>query len=206
MRRLIDLTHTIEDRLPVYPGDMETHLVQTKLLNKDGYNYHSLKTGMHAGTHMDAPMHLIDKDEYISQFGLESFIGNGCVLDVRNEPVIKMKKEYESKIIENSIVLLCTGQCRKFGTVEYFEENPVVDFELAKFLIQKKIKILGIDSPSPDRYPFEIHKLLFNNNILLIENLANVEELLPEKEFEIIAFPLKIKAEGSILRVVARVV
>ncbi|MFW6281647.1 MAG: hypothetical protein ACOC1O_02480 [bacterium] len=62
-----------------------------------------------------------------------------------------------------------------------------------------------MDLPSPDKYPFEIHKILFDNNILLIENLTNLSCLLSVSDFEIIAFPLKIKAEASIARVVARI-
>ncbi|MFZ5985972.1 MAG: cyclase family protein [Bacillota bacterium] len=206
MTRLIDLTHTIEDFQPVYPGDEETRLYQTKQLDADGYNNHRLEISMHSGTHLDTPMHLTKSNKYVCDLPLESFIGNGCVLDVRNEPIIKMKKEYEKKVIENSILLLCTGQDKKFGTKEYFSEIPVIDMEFARYLANRKIKILGMDSPSPDKYPFDIHKLLFEHNILIIENLTNVEKLLKEESFEVIAFPLKIKADGSLLRVAARII
>lgn len=206
MTRLIDLTHTIEDFQPVYPGDEETRLYQTKQLDADGYNNHRLEISMHSGTHLDTPMHLTKSNKYVCELPLENFIGNGCVLDVRNEPVIKMKKEHEKKVIENSILLLCTGQDKKFGTKEYFSEIPVIDMEFARYLVDRKIKILGIDSPSPDKHPFEVHKFLFIHNILIIENLTNIEKLLKEESFEVIAFPLKIKADGSLLRVAARII
>ena len=60
-----------------------------------------------------------------------------------------------------------------------------------------------MDLPSPDNYPFEIHKKLFANNILIVENLTNLSELIGVKDFDIIAFPLKIRAEASLVRVVA---
>jgi len=73
-----------------------------------------------------------------------------------------------------------------------------------EFLIEKKIKMLGMDTPSPDRYPFLIHKFLFKNNTYILENLTNLNLLLGEENFEVIAFPLKINADSSITRAVAR--
>lgn len=205
MEELIDLTHTMVDMLPVYPGDDATRIFQTKKLEQDGYNYHRLETGMHSGTHIDFPMHMLNSSQYASDFPLQNFIGNGCILDVRNQPVIKMKKDYIDIIPGNSVLLLFTGQDRLFGSDEYFSNTPVIDEEFALFLIEKKIKILGIDSPSPDRFPFMIHKLLLNNGIPILENLTNLEQLLDKPSFEVIAFPLKIRADASLLRAVAKI-
>lgn len=204
--KLIDLTHTITDLQPVYPGDEETRLFQTRYLESDGFNNHRLQISMHSGTHIDTSMHLTKANEYVCELPIEYFIGEGCILDVRNEPLIKMKKEYEEKITPGCILLLYTGLDIKFGTKEYYSEYPIVDMEFAEYLVNRKIKILGMDTPSPDRYPFAVHKLLFNNKIAIIENLTNLNMLLQENKFEVIALPLKIKADSSILRVVARAI
>lgn len=204
MYKLIDLTHTIVDRLPVYPGDDETGLRQTKFIDKDKYNSHRLEISVHAGTHIDSPMHFLNTKRYISELPLETFIGEGCLLDVRGQKEIGMKEEYDSLVKENSIVLLYTGMDEFFGQKEYYENQPVLTMEFAEFLAEKKIKIAGMDFISPDRYPFDIHKKLFTNNILIIENLTNLGELLKLKKYEIIALPLKINADSSILRVVAK--
>lgn len=206
LEKLVDLTQIIEDDMPVYPGDMKTNLVQTEYLNVNSYNNHRLEIGMHAGTHIDSPMHLTESVEYISEIPLDSFIGEGCIIDVRNQCIIKMKLEYENLIKENSIVLLYTGLDEVYGTSQYYEEHPIIDIEFCKFLIRKNIKVIGIDIPSPDRYPFEIHKMLLQNKVFIIENLTNLHRLLKVQKFEVIAFPLKIKADGSMARVVARVI
>lgn len=206
MDRLIDLSHSIDDLMPYYPGDSPTQLVKTNTIEKDGFTNYQLTTGMHSGTHLDGPMHLTNRTKFISEFPLESFIGEGCLLDVRDEPVIGMKDEYRFKVKSNCIVLLYTGYDSKYGTTEYYEEQPVINSELAEYLISQPIKILGIDLPSPDRHPFKIHKLLLQKNILILENLTNLDSLLEAKRFEIMAFPLKIKADSSLLRVVAKVI
>lgn len=204
LEELIDLTHIIEDNMPTYPGDIKTNLFQTNYLSIHKYNNHRLDIGMHAGTHIDSPMHLIESNKYISELSLDSFIATGCIIDARNQPIIKMKSEYEEMVKENSIVLLYTGSDKFYGNPEYYEEHPIVDINFCKFLIKKNIKMLGIDMPSPDKYPFEIHKLLLENKIYIIENLTNLDKLVGNKNFEVIAFPLKIKADSSLVRVAAR--
>ena len=115
-----------------------------------------------------------------------------------------MKPEYDTLVKQNNIVLLYTGFDTHYGTKEYYENHPCVDIEFCNFLIEKKIKMIGMDTPSPDRFPFEIHKLLFKNNIYILENLTNLDQLLNVDKFEVIAFPLKIKADSSMTRAVAR--
>lgn len=133
------------------------------------------------------------------------FTGRGSLLDVRGEKIITYKEKYEDKVREGDIVLLYTGHSEKYGSEEYYTEQPVIDERLAEFLITKKIKMIGMDLPSPDQYPFDIHKKFFRKGILIIENLRNLSELLYVEEFELLAFPLKIKADSSLCRVVARV-
>lgn len=192
--------------MPVYPGDIRTNLFQTKYLGVNGYNDHRLDISMHSGTHIDGPMHLTESSEYISEMPLEAFIGVGSVLDVREQAVIKMKPEYRELVEDGSIVLLYTGQDKFYGSKEYYEEHPVVSRELCEFLVDKNIKMLGVDMPSPDHYPFEIHKMLLRNGIYIIENLTNLDKLLVVKNFEVIALPLKMTADSSMTRAVARVV
>lgn len=148
-------------------------------------------------------MHLTDRETFISQIPLDRFTGTGCLLDVRNEKVIGFKQEYVDLINKNDIVILFTNHSEYYGTKEYYTNHPVISEELADFLARKNIKMLGIDMPSPDMYPFEIHKKMFKNDILVMENLTNLTELLNIDKFEVMAFPLKIEAEASIVRAVA---
>lgn len=205
MTKLIDLSHNIINNMTVHPYDDSVKLYQDKFLKADKYNNFRLEIGMHSGTHIDTPMHLTNRETFIDEIALDTFIGKGCLLDVRNENVITYKEEYSDMVSEDDIVLLYTNHSDKYGTNEYFTKHPIIDKELADFFIEKKIKMLGIDLPSPDRYPFKIHKMLFEHNILIIENMTNLSELLSIKNFEIIAFPLKIRAEASIVRVVAKI-
>lgn len=205
MTKYIDLSYEIEHQMAVYPGDDELKLYRHRFLNRDYYNDTKLETGMHVGTHIDAPSHLLNKDRFICDYPVEKFIGNGCLLDVRNEEIIKLKDEYLDKVQEGDIVLLYTGYDEFFGTDKYFENHPIVDEKLAQFFVDRGVKLMGIDMPSPDQYPFKVHHKLLENDILIIENLRNLKKLEGVKRFEVMAFPLNIRAEASLTRVVARI-
>jgi kynurenine formamidase len=201
---IIDLTHAFSDKIQVYPGDESPSLVKLKGFAKDGYNDYRLVTGMHSGTHIDGPMHLTSSAEYISSFPGESFIGRGCLLDVSGEKIIRWKSSYDETVLNSEIVLVNTGSGKYFGSGKYLEDNPVIDTGFAEELVKRKIKMLGIDLMSPDRFPFPVHKILLSNNIFIAENLANLDMLNGIGHFEVIALPLKINADSSPARIIAR--
>ena len=205
MAKLIDLSYMISDNMPVHPYDDRVKLYQDRDLKKDGYNNFKLEIGMHAGTHIDSPMHLIDRSTFVSEIGLDRFIGRGVLLDVRGQKTIPYRPGYEERGLEDDIVILYTGHSSKYGTDEYYKDHPVIAEDFMDFLIERKIKMLGMDLPSPDPYPFKIHKGLLSKDILIIENLTNLSSLLDKKSFTILALPLKIRAEASLARVVALV-
>lgn len=204
--KLIDISHVLNNETPIYPGDYSLSLTKYKTLEKDYYTSYLLTSCLHTGTHIDVPMHLINDDKLASDFLIDDFIGKGVLLDVRGENIIDMKPRYEEIIEENSVVLLYTGFDEFYGMEKYFTNHPILSAELSDFLISKKIKILGMDMPSPDRSPFTIHKALLSNGIFVLENVTNLQELLKINSFEVIALPLKISAEASFTRAICRVI
>ena len=206
MKRLLDLSHTIHNRMPVHPYDDEVVLCKDRVLDRDNYTNSRLTIGMHAGTHVDAPGHFLNSDLHIKDYPLDRFMGRGCLLDVRGQSTISYRHEYEQLVQDESIVLLFTGFGSLYGTREYygrFNDHPLVDTGLAELLCRKRIRMLGMDMPKPDLYPFPIHRLLLSSGIFILENLTNLEKLLGVAHFEVMAFPLKIEAEGSPVRAVA---
>jgi len=205
LSKYIDLSRRITPDLPTHPYDSPLSLIRDKTLERDGYVNTRLEGGMHSGTHLDVPMHLIRDGRYTADWDLNRFAGKGCLLDVREEESIAYRESYDSRIGEGDFVILLTGWSRHWEREEYFSGHPLVTEELADFFIDRKIGLLGMDQPSPDAYPFPVHKKLFARDIPILENLTNLESLLGRDDFEILAFPLKIEAEGSPVRAVARI-
>ncbi len=199
---IIDLTHPITSQMPHHPYDDPATINQTRLLHTHHYNDHQLTTGMHVGTHIDGPAHLLNNPLTIAQFPARYFIGQGVLIDARD-------KKIDASLLKNialkpdSIVLVLTGHNKKFGTTSYFSDYPILHHDFAQELIKHKINLLGIDTPSPDIHPFEVHKMLLQRNILIIENLTNIEGLVGIPQFTIAALPLNIEANAAPARVVA---
>ena len=108
-------------------------------------------------------------------------------------------------VMPGDFVLLMFGWSDKFQSQEYYQSYPQVSAGLARQLVKLGVSVVGMDTPSPDYAPYEIHKILLPADILIIENLTNLDALSAHPEFEIIALPVKLEAEAAPCRVVAKI-
>ena len=60
-RDVVDLTHTFTPRLPVFPAFKPVKITPKFALGKDGFFANEITFDEHTGTHMDAPVHFVDK-------------------------------------------------------------------------------------------------------------------------------------------------
>ncbi len=202
--KLIDLTHTFTDKMPVYPGDPEASLQPAASIEKDGYTDHKVEMVMHVGTHLDAPLHMISGGKTIDQINPDKFFGRGVVVDASKVEKIDLSLLDSVEIKEGDVVLIYTGFSHKYRTTQYYENYPPITEGFAQKLVDLKIKIVGMDMLSPDQPPFLTHKILLGNEVLILENLTNLDQLLEIKDFEVIALPAKFKADAASVRVIAR--
>ena len=200
----IDLTHIFTGQMPVYPGDDLPELTQTASIEKEGVVDHQIVTGMHVGTHMDAPLHMIAGGKQISDYPAEKFFGRGVLIDARGQELADVNLLAGIDIQPGDIVLVMFGWGGKFREPDYYQKYPEITEQFAAQLADLKVSIVGIDTPSPDRLPYKVHKILLGQDILIIENLVNLENL-ASKKFELVALPVKFDTEASFCRVVARI-
>lgn len=203
--KIIDLTHTFTNQMPVYPGDPIPSLKQVANIDSDGFNDHEIHSAMHVGTHMDAPFHMIGDGKKIDEIPPDNLFGKGILIDARDKNQIDESLLASKEIESDAIVLVFTGLGDKFRDPKYFTNSPILTEGFAKWLVDSKVKLLGMDMSSPDKSPFPIHKLLLSNDILIVENLTNLDQLLNVKSFEIIALPAKFQTDGAPVRVIARI-
>lgn len=198
---IIDLSQPLFNEMPVFPQDPVFHQKTIMEHEKDDFSLSIIKTGMHAGTHIDAPYHFDPKGKKIDKIPLEELIGPGQIVDIFNN-IITIEQLYSVK--PNNILIFRTNWDRKWGLNEYFINNPYLTQEASDFIIKKKIKGLGIDGPSVDMFgQTNIHKKLLSKGIWIVENLKNLEKI-RTSSFEINFIPLNIKAEASPIRAFAR--
>lgn len=199
----IDLSVPINEQTPIYPGDPATKIEPAGVLAKDGYNDHYISLGTHVGTHIDAPLHMLEGGLSLDKVPVERFVGHGRLVDVTG---IDFEAVKQADIQEGDIVLFLTGMSDKYQDPSYFENYPAISEEVAKYLVEAKVKMVGVDTCSVDNQDgFPIHKILLAGKVLIIENLTNLNQL-AGKDFKIYALPLNLEIDGSPARVIAEVI
>jgi arylformamidase len=199
---IIDLSVAVNSDTPVYPGDPPLKIEPAGVYAKDGYTDHMLTLGTHTGTHIDAPAHMIDNGKTLDKFPADHFVGAGKL--VEGFHLDKLKR---ANIEEGDIVLFRTGLSDKFYDEEYWEIREAMSEEIAEYLVNAKVKMVGMDTGGADTKGSDghpIHKILLGGDVLIIENLTNLDKL-SGKTFKIYALPIKLDIDGSPARVIAEI-
>lgn len=206
-RKIIDLT------LPIEAGVKGVAIDQAKTLEKDGWNATTLHLYSHSGTHMDAPVHFEVNDQTIDQLPVDRFVSEAWVV---NLTAIKPKESITvahlgaiaEKVEQGQSLLLHTGWSKKLGTDEYRNALPRISPELAHWLGEKKVNILGVEPPSVADVNVieevtEVHTILMKNDIIIVEGLTNLDAL-SQPKVTLVALPLKVKnGDGAPARIIA---
>ena len=203
-----ELTHTITNTMPVYPGTEQPVLTTACTIEKAGYRETLLHMYSHTGTHMDAPAHMIEGGKPLDAFPAEAFVGRGFVLDCRGQGEIspELLRQHEEAIRQVDFLLFCTGWDKFWGQARYFEDFPCLTAEAAAFVASLPLKGVGEDSISLDpcdSVRFPNHMTLLGRNFLNTENLKDLDQLIG-RPFTFVTLPLKFEnADGCSCRAVA---
>ena len=208
--KIIDHTLTISDQTPTFPRSPKPHFIEWETIARDGYNLELLFLSSHTGTHIDAPFHFEKNGKKIHEIMPKRLVNEALLIKIRkkaNQAILKKDiQKFErshGQITEGSTVVFWTGWQENLEKKIYFTKNPGLAVSAAKYLVSKKINLVGIDSPSIDLGSdsnFSVHRVLAKNNILIVENLANLDKI-KSVMFHLITTPLKLKnATGSPIR------
>ncbi|HEX5456054.1 MAG TPA: cyclase family protein [Candidatus Saccharimonadales bacterium] len=198
---IVDLSVPVSENTPVYPGDPKTVIKPAGTFDKDGYNDHLVSIGTHVGTHIDSPFHMLADGKKLDDIPIEQFIGRGCYVNAENGFDLAAIKEID--IQKGDIVLFHTGIVSRYQESSYYEDYPDIPEDVARYLVGKKIKMIGMDMSGPDHPPHNIHKILLGGGILIIENLTNLDKL-AGRNFTVYALPIKLNLDGAPARVIAQ--
>lgn len=209
----IDLTLEISSKLPSFPGSPRPQFIPWADKRSDGYNLEMIFFSSHSGTHLDAPYHFIKKGLKIDQIPLNRVITDALLCDIRRGPDVPITRsdivgfeEKNGKISPGSALIFRTGWSANLTRRNYFTRNPGLSATAAKYLLKRKVGLIGIDSPNIDLgkdLKFSAHHVLLKGGILILENLCNLDKI-KKTRFRLIVLPLKLKgATGSPVRAVA---
>ena len=208
-KRIVDISLTFVD------GMRGVEMEQYTTVAKDGFNTTMLHLYSHAGTHMDAPRHFLQEGDTIENVKLEKCIGAALVVDLSHaapNSILQVSDlaHVANKIGPGSRLLLRTDWDMHAEQEDYRTHMPRLSPELATWMVDKGVVMVGLETPSvaslrPENKAelTEVHQILLRSEMVIVESLANLRALTQEV-VEFIALPLKLdQRDGSPVRAIA---
>lgn len=229
--KLVDLTYPFNRQTIYWPTEHGFSLEKFHYgLTKEGYFYSAFRfcAPEHGGTHVDAPRHFSKTGRTVDQIPIHELMGKAMVVHVDDK--VKNNRDYAITVDDiqafekkygplnhEHIVLFYTGwgqywpnKAQYLGTAKFNDVThlhfPGISKNAAEYLVSKKVKAIGLDTPSLDpgiSQNFQAHQIILGANLFGIENVAHLE-LLPPTGATVIVAPMKIeRGSGAPTRVYA---
>lgn len=206
--KLYDLTHTINEDMPVWPGSDRPALEH---VDEGGCRETVLRFWNHTGTHMDAPAHMEENGATLDTLPLSAFCGTAYIMDCTALDAgdrITAERLRDEELEDVDFLILSTGWDIYWGREEYYGDFPALTPAAAEYLAGLPLKGVGVDAISVDPMPsrdFPVHHQLLGAGMVIIENLCALTELRGER-VGFAALPVKFDgADGSPVRAIAAV-
>lgn len=196
-RPLIDVSMPIHEGMQVYKNNPEKKpkFLVTADFPEKGLHETRIHLDVHTGTHIDAPLHMLQDGATIESVPLEQLVRNCYVYDLSHvKNAITAEDLASLDISAGEFVLLKT---RNSFEHEFNPEFVYVDETAAKLLSDVGISGVGVDGLGIERSQpgHPTHKALFAANAIIIEGLrlADVEE----GPYEMMALPIALQGTDA---------
>lgn len=203
-----DISTPIHNGMVVWPGDPPVLVQRAADVGKgDSCTLSSIAMSAHAGTHIDAPLHLLAGHASMDDMPLDAVVGPARVLEIAGPQAIDATDLAAFDIQPGERILLKTGNShRSQGDNVFVEDFVALSPGGAEHLVERGIRTVGIDSLSIGRYGSEgdrTHKILMQAGIWIIEGLDL--RRVAAGSYDLICLPLRLLgAEGAPARAVLR--
>lgn len=204
----IDITLPLRNGMVRWPSDEPLRVERTHGLERgDGYNLSRVSMSLHAGTHVDAPLHFLPGGSGIDDMPLAATVGPARVIEIRDTAAIGPEELEEHGIRAGERILFKTANSeRARGTDAFLEDYVHLTLPAARHLAERRVLAVGVDYLSVG--PFaegaqEVHVALLEAGIWIIEglDLSGVEP----GDYELICLPLRFeRGDGAPARAILR--
>ena len=192
---LRDISITVRDGAPVWPGDTPTSCKWVSSIAQGASVNVSAMTGSpHAGTHADAPLHVRDGWPGSHELPLDAFCGPALVMTLSaGEDEEIGEAELLALLPSGPIERLVLRTGRTVATGTFPVSWPTLSEGAARALLGRGLRLLAVDAPSVDQRESKtlpVHHMIFSGGAFLLENLDL--RRVPDGPYELTALPLKV--------------
>jgi arylformamidase len=187
IRRVYDLSRPLAHNCPGWAGMELTRVDKVATLPTSISNVERVTAVTHAATHADAPFHFLADGKTMDQVPPDAWIGEGVVVDIvgKGDKEVITYDDLEragAHVRENDIVALRTGYGKFYGfNSKFIYDFPGIDSQSAKWFLDRRVKMLGVDTLGIERQDFPegrglAHETILGAGITIVEAL-NLEEI-----------------------------
>lgn len=206
MTKVHDVTVPLSTEMPVWPGDPKPEIELIRRLGDDGYNLTRISLGAHTGTHVDAPLHVLESGASVDQLPLEILLGKARVVEMAVRECIEREDLEDLDLRDDLRLLLKTRMSGQMRLSQFQEDHVHLSADAAEYLAQVGLKLVGIDYLSVDRFgstDLPAHRALLGAGVILVEGL-DLSDVDPG-EYDMVCLPLRLLgADGAPARVILR--
>ena len=183
---------------------LEVH-ERRRMQRGDEVNASALTVSVHAGTHLDAPLHFVPDGAAIDALPLERFIGPALVHHVDAERYITEAHVQALPLDGVTRVLFKTRNSELLGRREYTPDFTAFSVEAARALVARGVELVGLDylsvAHADEQVP--VHRAFLDHGVILLEGV-DLSAITPGR-YELICFPLRLRGlDGAPCRAVLR--
>lgn len=192
--KIIDISIPTNRHMLSWPGSSPFQRERVAGIGKKYlHNESIIRMSVHAGTHLDAPLHFVRDGKPVEKMALENFIGRSFVADVHDATEITVKNLDNLQLPRNTTRILFKTANSKLWREKKFNPDYVgLTPDAARWLVKKRIKLVGSDylSIAGFSHTLEVHRILLGAETAVLEgiNLSKVEM----GEYELICLPLNL--------------
>jgi arylformamidase len=200
---IFDVSVPIRDGMLHYAGNPPVHVTRVESIAAgDPANVSELDLGAHSGTHVDAPDHFLEGGAGAEALPLEALIGAADVVDATSATAsldLVTLRNLELLPPGAERVLFKTRNSQLWSRDEFTRDFVRLDGEAAAYLVERGVKLLGIDYLSIG--DAEAHRILLSAGVVCVEGL-DLRGIEPGS-YELICLPLKlVGSDGAPARAV----
>ena len=182
--RLYDISVGVSPEIPVWPGDPPVVLERVMSMeNGDEANISRIQSGVHVGTHIDAPIHFVEGGATVDAIPLKSLLGRAYVVDLRKADMLDAAALESARIPPRTRRLLFKTRNSELwisGESSFQKDFVAVDVSGAEWLVKKGVKLVGVGylSVAPFNDGGPTHRILLEAGVVVVEglNLARVSK------------------------------